>query len=71
MSMLELTQDSDVIIIWRKNNLLIYYNFTDQISSVIVGHCDESNPSCSGKYELDCPVTPDNNCNCGLQGVWI
>ena len=69
--MLELTQDTDVVIVWRQHNMIIYFNFTDEISSLMVGKCNESNPTCAGKYELDCPVTPDNKCNCGLYGVWI
>jgi len=67
--MLEITQDHATIIIFRQHNLIIYYRFEDNISWLIAGKCDESD--CEKKREeLDCPVTPEIKCKCGLIGVY-
>lgn len=69
--MLELTQDQSTIIIFRQHNLIIYFRYEDNISWLIAGKCDESKGFCEKKREeLDCPVTPEIKCKCGLIGVY-
>ena len=69
--MFEITQDISTIIIWRQHNMIIYYRFEDDISWVIVGKCNETGLCPKLRMELDCPITPDCKCECGIMGVYV
>lgn len=68
--MLELTQDLDVIVIHRQHNVIIYHRYSDNKSWVITGKCNETGECERKRMELDCPVTPEIKCKCGLLGVY-
>lgn len=67
---MELTQDSSIIIVHRQHNVIVYYRYEDNRSWIVVGKCNESNCD-SKRMELDCPVTPELKCQCGLKGLWV
>ena len=70
--MFELTQDISTIIIHRGHNVVVYYSYADDRNWIILGKCDESKGLCERKREeLDCPVTPELKCKCGLVGVYL
>jgi len=69
---LELTQDKSVIIIYRQHNVIVYHDCIRDRSWIMIGKCKNNSSICDKKlYELDCPVTPEYECNCGLIGEWV
>lgn len=67
----EITQDPSTVIIYRQHNLVIYFRIEDDRNWFVVGKCNESKGFCEKKREeLDCPVTPEIECRCGLIGVY-